>query len=196
MDRQRDLLQKYAAVDTVRQLMLCEYRGGSDAEFSLWVKDETAQWQKKLCCHAYVGRAGVGRAAENDAKTPLGDFGMVCAFGIKPDPGAKLPYVAVNEHTWCCGDEAAYNRIIDIRSLQHDCRGEHMADYALEYNYGLFFDYNKENIPGLGFAIFLHCKGDKPYTGGCIAVDEEAMIEILRTVDDNARLCIYEKPEG
>lgn len=196
MDRQREFLQKYAAVDTVRQLMLCEYSGGSDAEVSLWVKDETAQWQKKLRCHAYVGRAGVGRAAENDTKTPLGDFGMVCAFGIKPDPGAKLPYVAVNEHTWCCGDEAAYNRIIDIRSLPHDCRGEHMADYAPEYNYGLFFDYNKENIPGLGFAIFLHCKGDRPYTGGCIAVDEKAMIEILRTVDDNARLCIYEKPEG
>ena len=189
-------LEKYSRAPKVRQLMLCRCIGGSEAEFELWAKDNADRWRQRLCCRAYIGRNGVGRAAENDTKTPLGDFGMICAFGIKPDPGAKLPYVAVDEHIWCCGDEAAYNRIIDIRSLPHHCRGEHMADYAPEYNYGLFFDYNREGIPGLGFAIFLHCMGDKPYTGGCIAVDEAAMVEILQTVDINARLCIYEKAEG
>lgn len=196
MDRQRYFLEKHAPNSEVRQLMLCACTGGSEAEFSLWHREDTDCWQEKMHCHAYIGRNGAGRAAENDTKTPIGDFGMVCAFGIKPDPGTKLPYVTVNEHIWCCGDEAAYNRIIDICTLPHDCHGEHMADFAPEYNYGLFFDYNRECIPGLGFAIFLHCKGDKPYTGGCIAVDEGAMIEILQSVDSNARLCIYEKAEG
>ena len=196
MDKEREYLEKYAVSDKVRQLMLCAFTGGTEAEFSLWLKENGNAWRKELHCHACVGRAGVGRAVENDTKTPLGDFGMVCAFGIKPDPGAKLPYIEVDDKIWCCGDDAAYNRIIDIRSLPHDCRGEHMADYAPEYNYGLFFDYNKNCVPGLGFAIFLHCKGAKPYTGGCIAVDEEAMAEILRAVDENARLCIYEKAEG
>ena len=196
MDKEREYLEKYAVSDKVRQLMLCAFTGGTEAEFSLWLKENGNAWRKELQCHACVGRAGVGRAAENDTKTPLGDFGMVCAFGIKPDPGARLPYIEVDDNIWCCGDDAAYNRIIDIRSLPHDCRGEHMADYAPEYNYGLFFDYNKNCVPGLGFAIFLHCKGAKPYTGGCIAVDEEAMAEILQAVDENARLCIYEKAEG
>ena len=196
MDKEKEYLEKYAVNDKVRQLMLCACTGGSEAEFSLWIRDNMGGWVKKSCCHAFVGKADAGRAAENDSKTPLGDFGMICAFGIKPDPGARLPYVAVDEHSWCCGDEAAYNRIIDIRSLPHECKGEHLADFAPEYNYGLFFDYNKQCIPGLGFAIFLHCKGDKPYTGGCIAVDEEYMAEILRTVDKNARLCIYKIPES
>ena len=196
MDREKEYLEKYAAAHDVRQLMLCAYTGGSNAEFSLWIKADVGGWREGLRCHAFVGRAGVGRAAENDTKTPLGDFGMVCAFGIRPDPGAKLPYVPVDENTWCCGDEAAYNRIIDIRTLPHDCRGEHMADYAPEYNYGLFFDYNIKGTAGLGFAIFLHCKGAMPYTGGCIALDEASMVEILRSVDINARLCIYEKAES
>ena len=66
-----------------------------------------------------------------------------------------------------------------------------MADYAPEYNYGIFFDYNIEGTPGLGFAIFLHCTGDKPYTGGCIAVDEENMIRLVRAVDKDAKICIF-----
>lgn len=191
-----EYLQKYACCHKVRQLMLCACTGGSEAEFELWMKDGKDCWREKLHCHAYVGRAGVGRAAENDTKTPLGDFGMICAFGIKSDPGALLPYTAVDENIWCCGDDIAYNRIIHIRKVPHQCSGEHMSDYVPEYNYGLFFDYNKECISGLGFAIFLHCKGDKPYTGGCIAVDEDVMAEILRSVDINSRICIYEKTES
>lgn len=190
-----DYLEKYRQCGSVRQLILVEYKGGSEAALELWEKNGESFWEQSLSCHAFVGKAGVGRAAENDTKTPLGDFGMVCGFGIKPDPGAKLPYVAVDEHTWCCGDSMAYNRIIDLRDLPHDCRGEHMADFSPEYNYGLFFDYNSEGTAGRGFAIFVHCKGENPYTGGCIAVDEEAMIMLLQAMDSNARICVYENPE-
>ena len=66
-----------------------------------------------------------------------------------------------------------------------------MSEYVPEYNYGLFLDYNNECIPGAGSAIFFHCKGLKPYTGGCIAVDEESMAEILRITDRDTvvRIC-------
>ena len=191
MDKRCEFLEKYKDNQRVKQLILVEYLGGSRAVLELWCKDENNVWHRELDCGAFVGKSGVGRAVENDSKTPLGDFGMVCAFGIKPDPGTKLPYITVDDNIWCCGDNAAYNRIIDMRSLPHDCRGEHMADYAPEYNYGLFFDYNKNCVPGLGFAIFLHCMGDKPYTGGCIAVDEEIMVKLLQTVDENSRICIF-----
>jgi len=87
-------------------------------------------------------------------------------------------YITVDEHIWCCGDEAQYNRIIDIRRHPHQCSGEHMADYTPEYNYGLFFDYNIEGTPGLGFAIFLHCKGAKPYTGA-VAVEAGAVVKAV-----------------
>lgn len=191
MDKCSKFPAKYKDLDEVRQLILVEYLGESRARLELWYRSDDKAWEKELSCAALVGRAGVGRASENDSKTPLGDFGMVCAFGIKPDPGAKLPYIHVDEHTWCCGDKARYNRIIDIREHPHSCCGEHMADYVPEYNYGIFFDYNAEGTAGLGFAIFLHCRGKKAYTGGCIAVDEDIMIKLLQKVDKNARICIY-----
>ena len=191
MDKRCKFLAKYSGGQKPRQLILVEYLSGSRAVLSLWIKGNNGFWQMEFDCPAYVGSSGVGRAAENDSKTPLGAFGMVCAFGIKPDPGAKLPYINVDEYTWCCGDAEHYNRIIDLRQHPHQCSGEHMADYAPEYNYGIFFDYNIEGTPGLGFAIFLHCMGDKPYTGGCVAVDEENMIRLVRAVDKDAKICIF-----
>ena len=191
MDKRCEFLEKYKDNQRVKQLILVEYLGESRAVLELWLKYGESVWHKEFDCPACVGKSGVGRAAENDSKTPLGDFGMVCAFGIKPDPGSKLPYISVDEHTWCCGDKEQYNRIIDIRQHPHQCSGEHMADYAPEYNYGIFFDYNVDGIPGLGFAIFLHCMGDKPYTGGCIAVDEDSMTRLVRAVDKDAKICIF-----
>lgn len=183
--------EKYAAISEVKQLITVEYTGGTGAHLRLFIKNGSGEWESVLEQNAFVGKAGVGRAAENDSKTPVGDFGMVCAFGIREDPGALLPYIRVDDNTWCCGDKEHYNRIIDIRQHPHNCKGEHMADYCPEYNYGLFFDYNIEGTAGLGFAIFLHCTGEKNYTGGCIAVDEDAMLTILQRVDEKARLVIY-----
>ena len=34
-----------------------------------------------------------------------------------------------------------------------------------------------------GSAIFIHVKGSKPYTGGCISFDEDRMVEILKNCD-------------
>lgn len=191
MDKRCEFLEKYKDNQRVKQLILVEYLGESRAVLELWLKDGKDIWHKEFDCPAHVGKSGVGRAAENDSKTPLGDFGMVCAFGIKPDPGSKLPYISVDEHTWCCGDKEQYNRIIDIRQHPHQCSGEHMADFVPEYNYGIFFNYNIEGTSGLGFAIFLHCMGDKPYTGGCIAVDEDSMTRLVRAVDKDAKICIF-----
>ncbi|MBE6256951.1 MAG: murein L,D-transpeptidase [Prevotella sp.] len=44
-------------------------------------------------------------------------------------------------------------------------------------------DFNKECIYPKGSAIFIHVKGTKGYTGGCIAFDEEQMIDILKNCD-------------
>jgi len=41
-------------------------------------------------------------------------------------------------------------------------------------------------------AIFIHVKGSKPYTGGCISFDEERMVEILRNCDMSLVITIRE----
>ena len=65
----------------------------------------------------------------------------------------------------------------------HDCKGEEMYSYQPQYNYGIATDFNKECIYPNGSAIFIHVKGTKTYTGGCIAFDEDRMVEILKNCD-------------
>ena len=130
---------------------------------------------------------------EGDRRTPTGDYGMCMAFGAKEDPGSLVPYTKLTDTMYLCGDKEYYNQFIDVSKINHTCsnNSEHLIRYIPQYNYALFFDYNKENVYGKGSAIFLHCCGSYPYTLGCISVAEENMIKILKTVDKNARICIY-----
>ena len=57
----------------------------------------------------------------------------------------------------------------------------------------MFLDFNKKRIYKKGSAIFLHCKGNHPYTGGCVAVGRARMVEILRNITPGAKICIYRK---
>lgn len=155
---------------------------------------------------AYIGRNGVGKTREGDGKTPLGEFGVRKAFGILPDPGTAFDYVTIGPGTIACDSPGPYyNQIIDpatIRgrsdadpgSLHQDhtaeTAGEHMADFSPEYDYGLELDYNPENIYPLGSAIFVHCKGSKTYTGGCVALDRDFVRDILLRAPRDLRVTI------
>ena len=188
-----DPLVKYQDVDSVNQIISVRYTAGTSADVSMYVKTQESgmtAWDEVLSCEAFIGRNGMGKVRAGDKRTPLGDYGMITAFGIKPNPGTKLPYVDVDNDTYCCGDRTAYNRIINIKHMPHKCRGEHMINYNPDYNYGFFFDYNKDCVVGKGAALFFHCTGDSDHTAGCVAVDEENMATILRTIDKNARLVI------
>lgn len=184
--------EQYADSALVHQLIVVKRTKGSDAVVYLLEKGDK-KWHEKICCDAYIGKEGVGKTREGDMKTPLGDFGILTAFGILPNPGTSLPYVDVTDDVYCCGDSLYYNQLIYLSEHPHDCTdGEHLIDYVPEYNYGFFPDYNKECIVGKGSAIFFHCKGKKTYTAGCVAVDEDKLAEILRCVDAHARLIIIE----
>ena len=188
-------LAKYQNDPAVRQMILVEQ---SEAERStgklyLLVKKENDGWRELLQCKAFLGKNGIDKAREGDARTPTGDYGMLMAFGAKDDPGSLVPYTKLTDTMYLCGDKEYYNRFIDVSKVRHTCsnNSEHLIRYIPQYNYALFFDYNKDNIYGKGSAIFLHCFGSYPYTMGCVSVSEENMIKILKTVDKNARVCIY-----
>lgn len=186
---QQNLLTRYASDSATRQLIFVQCTGGSNAELKMYGKTDTG-WDELLSCPAFIGKNGMGKAKEGDSKTPEGIFGLPIAFGIKDDPGAKIPYVKVNENLYWCGDEQYYNQLIDITEKPHACQGEHLIDYAPQYNYGMFIDYNKEGIYGEGSAIFLHCTGSKNYTAGCVAVSEKDMIKILQNAEEGTKICI------
>lgn len=188
------ILEKYGAQSEVRQILLVKCTTGYDAESYFYVKDEEGAWELVRSSDAQLGKNGLGKEVDGDMKTPEGEFGIRCAFGILPDPGTSIDYIVVTPSVYGCSDECEYyNQIIDTAVVHHECHGEHMIEIAPDYNYGMAIDYNHDNTPGLGNSIFLHAKGKYPYTEGCVAIDEDFMKEVLVKSDKNFRICIYRK---
>lgn len=189
---------KYRLVDSVKQIITVQYIGGWDCKVKLFEKSRVngkVVWTETLSCDGNVGTNGIDKVREGDRRTPTGDYEITVAYGIKNNPGTSLPYIDVVETTYCCAEPIAYNRIIDVREVKHDCKGEHMIEYTPEYNYGFFYDYNKECVLGKGSALFFHCTGPKPSTAGCVAVSEPNMVAILRALEPGARIIIDHMPK-
>lgn len=191
-DKWSKLLAKYQKDSTVNQLIFVQYEGGTRAWIRMYEKTNGI-FRQTLSCQGYVGRNGIDKVQAGDAKTPTGTFGFLRAFGRKDDPGAKITYTKLNQYLYWCGDRQYYNKLVDVRKNPHNCAGEHLIDYNPQYNYALALDFNKECIYGKGSAIFFHCAGSYPYTGGCISVSEANMIKIIQRVDRGAKICIYDK---
>ncbi len=179
---------------SVGQLLLVRYIGGSSAVATYYQKDpsQTSGWSTVFETPAYVGKNGIGKTREGDKKTPIGDFGVRQAFGILPDPGTSLDFTRVTPTTYACEEEGPYyNRIIDTVETGHQCSSDGMYKDSPQYNYGIFIDYNPQNIYPLGSAIFVHCMGNKyKHTLGCVALPQECMKEVLITAKPGMRVII------
>lgn len=169
-----------------RQLLMVEYSSGNDAVAKYYVKG-TRGWRLRGRCNAFVGKNGVGKEREGDAKTPLGTLRPLRAFGILPDPGSPLPYLRIVPGTIACDEEGPYYNKI-VQGLERG--GEKMWELSPEYDYGLETDYNAEGIWPLGSAIFIHCKGARTWTGGCVALDKELMKKVIQTATDKLVITI------
>ena len=166
----------------------CAGMNRSETVVSMHEKDAEGRWRQLLSVPGFVGRNGLCRDAdhrEGCGRTPLGVYRFNKAFGIAADPGCALPYIRVSSHLWWSGDpNRQYNRLVDLRDvpdLARDC-SEHLIDYDPEYRYCLSISFNEEGVPGRGSANFLHCAGLFPFTAGCVAIPEDAMRQVMRTV--------------
>ncbi len=186
-------LTKYRNDTAVRNVILVQCVGGSDALVHVYHKDDSLNtWTRIIATDGHIGRNGYTYdKKEGDGMSPVGDFGIILAYGIKPDPGTELAYLHVTPDTYAIdGESEYYNHIVDaVDAGTRD--GEEMYACTPDYNYGMSLDYNKECVPGAGSNIFFHCKGAKPATSGCVAVDEDVMIEILHIISPKDRVCIY-----
>ncbi len=191
-----EALAKYRNNDSVRHVVMVQCTGGSDARVLVYEKDDDYPAWKLMCeSDGFIGRNGyTADKHEGDGMSPVGDFGILSAFGILEQPDScAFPYVHVNEYTYAIdSDNEFYNKIIDTGD-GGPREGEHMIDYSPEYNYGLALDYNKECVYGRGSNIFFHCKGVNEYTGGCVAVDETLMKTIICTFSPADRVIIVPK---
>ncbi len=164
-----------------------------------WAEEAAALWQPILACTVYIGKEGLGKEREGDGKTPVGVFEITEAFGIQENPGTELPYTKVQEFLYWSEEPDTYNQMVDVRELERqEIKGEHLIEYAPQYHYALVLDYNKEGVYPKGSAIFLHVKGEKPYTAGCLAVSETQMKRIVQNSTCKTKICIMDerKQEG
>ena len=186
-------LLQYASNHNIQNLIFVKcMKNTTKARLEIYKKNKDNNFDLILLCSGYIGKNGLGKEKEGDNKTPIGDFGITNAFGIKPNPGTSLNYLDINKNHYCCDENGKYyNKLIDSNQTKHDCKGEHIIDHIPQYNYAIFIDFNKEGIYPKGSAIFMHCFGKKTYTAGCIAVSEKNMVKILKNVDSNTRICIY-----
>lgn len=159
---------------------------GLDAAVSAYKKDtEGGAWELlTLTSEGKLGRKGLGKEVEGDEKTPMGIFKMNTPFGIKDAlEGFPDNYIKVTPDLYWNGDSDSelYNRLVSTNTYDdfNKSKSEHLIDYAGYYNYCIDTGYNPEGTPHKGSALFLHCSMGIN-TGGCIAIPEETMIQILR----------------
>lgn len=171
----------------------------SDAELTIY-KAEGGKYVSIFSCPAKIGKNGPGKHAEGDTKTPLGTWVVGEAYGIKENPGSLLPYTQVTDDMyWCASGSNAkkYNQLI-YKSDDPDAdysEDEHLMDYPIRYAYFIDLGYNKACAPYAGNAIFLHVwkeeDGSPIPTGGCVAVSEESMVTIIKTLKPETVVTIY-----
>ena len=154
--------------------------------------------------HVEIGKNGVSNNTyEGSITTPLGQFNLGIAFGTH-DLNIKYPYIKITDNLYWVDDPNSkyYNKLISLNkkintydypyiineNKKDFLSAEHLQDYPQQYEYAIYIEYNVngekyENGEGKGSAIFLHCLGNKGYTGGCIAIPKEEMIFILNFLD-------------
>jgi L,D-peptidoglycan transpeptidase YkuD (ErfK/YbiS/YcfS/YnhG family) len=148
-------------------------------------------------------RAAFGRSGavdffnkkEGDGATPMGQYLMRYVL-YRSDrmgcPDTQLPIRAINfDDGWC--DEPkdpAYNRPV---RLPYPASAENLNRDDKLYDIILVLGHNDDPaVPGLGSAIFLHCKnGDYQTTEGCVALapdDVRALIKCAKP-GDSVTIC-------
>ena len=178
------------------QLAVVSGTKGSDADFYFYEKDCEGEWQEIISCPAYIGKKGWGKTREGDSKTPRGVYRFTMAFGINDDPGCDIGYTKVDETHYWVGDSNSekYNQFVSTRDYKNFNKkdSEHIIDYKLAYKYCLNISWNEDGTPGKGSAIFLHCQTKNKFTGGCVAIPEKKMVEVLRRVKNNCVIVMDE----
>ena len=132
--------------------------------------------------HGRNGTVVESAKSEGDGATPLGTYPIRAALirtdrvHIRP---MHLPWRAVHESDGWSDDvrDAAYNRPV---FHPHGFSAEHLWRDDAAYDIILILGHNDSPpVRGAGSAIFFHCRNEKNYTEGCIAIARTDMEKIL-----------------
>lgn len=143
---------------------------------------------------AIIGKNGFTyNKKEGDLKTPIGTFPLNFSFGLNDKPQTNYDYIKADENFYFVDDVNSryYNMLVDIRKVKNDWKSaEKISDYKKEYAYAVNINSNPNCEKGKGSAILLHCKGEKNYTAGCVAIDKKEMLLCLKYLNEHSYIKI------
>ncbi|MDD6175410.1 MAG: L,D-transpeptidase family protein [Firmicutes bacterium] len=176
------------------KILTVVWQRSSLAQATFFQKDPDGNWSEVFATDCYIGKNGVtADKEEGDGKTPVGAYSFGMAFGRADDPGSVIPYHKLEKNDFWVDDPNSkyYNQFVNTDTTEKDWfSAEHLITVSV-YQYALSIGYNTENIPGKGSAIFLHCL-TAGSTGGCVALPEELVVQLLRTLDAGSRIVIVQ----
>ena len=148
---------------------------------------------KFKCC---IGKKGLTKnKKEGDKKTPKGIFEIENLYYRKDrliKPITSLKCIEIEKDMGWCDDiniPEKYNRRIKVeKKIKHEKlkRKDHKYDLLIPIKY----NFNKP-IAGLGSCIFIHLTENFKPTAGCIALNKNDFLIMLKLVKKNTKIKIF-----
>jgi L,D-peptidoglycan transpeptidase YkuD (ErfK/YbiS/YcfS/YnhG family) len=167
--------------------------GGSNAKMDVYQRT-AAGWQPVSAgIPAHIGSAGMApRAKSGYPATPMGFYSLDYAFGTAANPGGGLRYVQVGPDHWWSGDDSSptFNTMQVCKKDQ--CPFNTSASENLDipqYKHAVVMGVNKSHTPGDGAAFFFHTTDGGP-TAGCVAIEDDMLVQIIRWLQPGALIAI------
>lgn len=156
---------------------------GSNARVTFWEKSG-GTWRERLSAKGYVGSNGVGATKEGRCTTPYGAYLLGPAFGTE-NPGTSLPFRLITPQSWWVEDSKSLNYNTWQEGTHFNAPSEHLADYPVQYHYGVVINYNTARTPYAGSGFFLHCDNGGP-TAGCVSIPTAQMRQLMQMLRPGA----------
>ena len=201
----RSLPDRMADTGGGTQLITAVAAGGTNASRDgtlTWWQRRGSRWVAVGSTRARFGVHGLsGNRLEGDGTTPAGLFTLPMAFGIRPNPGTRMPWRRVHRKSWWDENsrDPRYNTWYEncpasvcwTSATHRRHASERLIRVTPQYTYAVVIGFNTGAHPvrpparPSGSGIFLHVFGPG-HTAGCVSVSRGALVAILRWLDPAA----------
>jgi L,D-peptidoglycan transpeptidase YkuD (ErfK/YbiS/YcfS/YnhG family) len=185
-----------AHVGNATQVLSVVGSGGSTAKLDVWQRGASGWEPVGSGIPVHIGANGmVPQSHDGEMATPMGIFSLDFAFGTKPNPGGGLKYVQVTPDYWWDGDldSPTYNTMQVCKKADCPFSTDPASGtenlFIPQYAHAVVRGVNKARIPGNGGAFFVHTTDGGP-TAGCVALDDETLVKIMRWLQPGALIAV------
>jgi len=193
-----NVVDKMTNLGNSQQVILVTTNGSSTSrgQVRTYEKDSNGKWNEVLNATAYIGKNGfASNKVEGDGKSPTGKYSIGTAFGYQGNPGTKLNFKnSTSNDVWVDDSNSKYYNTWQKNDMNDkDWTSAEDMTHRL-YNYGFVINYNTNQTPGKGSAIFMHVGNS--YTLGCTAMSQSNLISVMKWLDPAKKPVVIQTPES